>query len=125
MHRRVISRIFRNNLVAGTLQDEFYTYDNLSQLLTLQRGTLNGGRTAISGTPTWEEDFSYDPTGNWHGSTTGYVTKTSGTTSLDQNRTHNKANELTGFTTNSGLAWATPAEGLVGNMTTIPQPLRT
>jgi RHS repeat-associated protein len=117
------NRTFHNNVVAATLQDEFYTYDNLNQLLSLQRGTLNAGRTAISGTPTREEDFTFDPTGNWHGTTTGYLTKTSGTTDLDQNRTHNKANEITGITTNSGPAWVVPAEDMVGNMTTIPQPL--
>src|SRR5437867_4037754 len=117
------NRTFRNNLVAGTLQDEFYSYDNLNQLLTLQRGTLNAGRTGISGTPTREEDFTFDPTGNWHGTSTGYLTKTSGTTDLDQNRSHNKANEITGITTNSGPAWAAPVQDLVGNLTTIPQPL--
>jgi hypothetical protein len=37
-----------------------------------------------------EEDFDLDPTGNW----SGYVQKTSGTTVLDQARTHNHVNEI-------------------------------
>src|SRR5580693_9094419 len=69
------NRLYRANAVAEGLsanQDEFYTYDTLCQLLTLQRGTLNGGRTGIGGTPTWEEDFTFDATGNWSGASTGY-----------------------------------------------------
>ncbi len=119
---RVNNRTFRDNLVASSSQDEFYTYDGLYQLTVLQRGDLNAGRTGINGTPVFEEDFALDPTGNWHGTTSGYVTKSSGTTTLDQNRTHNKANEITGITTNTGTAWTVPVEDLVGNLTTIPQP---
>ena len=120
---RASNRLWRENLVATSGQDEFYTYDGLYQLTNMDRGDLNGTYTGISGTPTREEDFAYDPTGNWRGSTTGYLTKTNGTTDLDQNRSHNKANEISGITTNSGSAWAAPAQNLVGNMTTIPQPL--
>ena len=40
--------------------------------------------------PAKEEDWTLDPTGNW----TGYLTKTTGTTDLDQSRGHNKANEI-------------------------------
>ena len=85
---RASNRVWRDNVVADVLsakQDEFYTYDGLYQLLTLQRGTLNSGKTGISGTPTWEEDFTFDPTGNWN----NYVNKVSGTTTLNQPRTHN------------------------------------
>ena len=63
---RASNRVWRDNTVADALtakQDEFYTYDGLNQLLTLQRGTLNAGKTGISGTPAWEEDFTIDPTG--------------------------------------------------------------
>jgi RHS repeat-associated protein len=117
------NRVWRQNTVAGTGQDEYYTYDGLYQVKTLQRGTLNGGKTGISGTPSWEEDWNYDPLGNWHGSSTGYLTKASGTTTLDQNRTHNKVNEITGVTTNSGTAWSVPSHDANGNMTSVPQPL--
>jgi hypothetical protein len=35
------NRQYRRNVVAATGQDEYYTYDNVSELLTMQRGTLN------------------------------------------------------------------------------------
>jgi RHS repeat-associated protein len=120
------NRNFRNNLVASGGQDEYYTYDSLQRLLTLQRGTLNGGRTGIGGTPTWEEDFSFDKTGNWHSgsssSSGGYVTKLSGTTTLSQNRTHTEANEIASIPTATGTAWTVPVYDSNGNATTIPQP---
>ncbi len=104
-------------------QDEYYAYDGLNRLSALKRGTLNAGRTGLTTTPTWEEDFNFDPTGNWHGTTTGYKILVNGTTTLDQNRSNSLANEISGITTNSGTAWAVPAYDLNGNATTIPQPL--
>ena len=62
--------------------------------MNFDRGDLNAQKTGISGTPVREEDFSLDPTGNW----TDYVQKTSGTTDLDQDHTHNKVNEITAIT---------------------------
>ncbi len=118
---RVSNRIWRQNTVAGTGQDEFYTYDTLNQVKTLKRGTLTGTPpTGISGTPSWEEQFSYDPTGNWNGATTGYKTLVSGSTTLDQNRTHNKANEI--LTITGTPNWIDPTHNAVGNMTAMPQP---
>ena len=116
------NRVFRDNLVASSGQDEYYSYDNLNQLSVLKRGDLNAGRTDISGTPVWQENFTFDPTGNWHGSSGGYVTRTSGVIDLDQNRSNNPVNEITGFTTTTGTGWATPGYNAVGNMTTMPQP---
>ena len=90
---RASNRVWRNNSVANGLsakQDEYYTYDELNQLQTLQRGTLNEAQTGIHGTPTWEEDLSFDPTGNW----TNYVNKVNGVVNESQERTHNPANEL-------------------------------
>ena len=52
---------------AGKDLDEFYTYDRIYQLANLDRGDLNPGKTAISGTPDWEVDLTLDPTGNWSG----------------------------------------------------------
>lgn len=118
---RVSNRIWRQNTVAGTGQDEFYTYDTLNQVKTLKRGTLTGTPpTGISGTPSWEEQFTYDPTGNWNGATTGYKTLVSGSTTLDQNRTHNEANEI--LTITGTPNWIDPAHNAVGNMTVMPQP---
>jgi len=119
---RANNRIWRQNLVAGTGQDEFYTYDGLYQVSRLKRGTLNTNKTDISGTPTWQEDFAYDATGNWHGTASAYVTRTNGVVDLDQNRSHNQVNEITDITETTGPAWVTPVHDAAGNMTTIPQP---
>ena len=81
-------------------------------------GDLNAGKTAISRTPVREEDFALDPLGNW----TDYVQKTSGSADLDQDRTHNKVNEITDVTETTGTAWITPAHDAAGNMTTVPKP---
>ena len=107
------NRQWRQNRVASGGQDEFYQYDGLYQVADLQRGTLNSTKTAISGTPSWQEDFTYDPIGNWD----AYLTKVSGVTNLDQSRTHNRANELTEIDGSS----ATVAEDAAGNMVKVPQ----
>jgi RHS repeat-associated protein len=120
---RASNRQWRQNTVAATLQDEYYTYDGLYQVKNLDRGTLNAGKTAISGTPTWEEDWDYDPTGNWRGATTAYLTKVNGATTLNQNRSHNVANEINNITTASGTIWPVPIHDAAGNMTKVPQPL--
>jgi len=121
---RASNRQWRQNTVAGTGQDEFYTYDGLYQVKTLDRGTLTGTPpTGISGTPSWEEDWNYDPTGNWRGGSSAYLTKVSGTTTLNQNRTHNVANELTAISTTTGTAWPNPTLDANGNMTKVPKPL--
>jgi RHS repeat-associated protein len=89
---RAGNRTYRRNVLGSTAgYDELYAYDGLYQLSDLQRGELNPGRTAITGTLAWEETITYDPTGNWP----NYVTKVAGSTTLDQTRTHNKANEIT------------------------------
>ena len=112
---RASNRLYRKNLVAPDTdkQDELYTYDGLSQLSIFQRGVLNTGRTAITGTPIAEEDFTFDPTGNWN----EYVRKASGTPTT-QTRTHNKANELTAIDSSSSLV----TEDAAGNMTKVPKP---
>ena len=56
------NRQWRDNLVASGGQDEAYTYDGLSQLAKLQRGTLDASHVITS--VAWEEDFTFDPTGN-------------------------------------------------------------
>jgi RHS repeat-associated protein len=121
------NRVWRQNTVAEGLsanQDEYYTYDGLYQIKTLQRGTLTGTPpSGISGTPTWEEDWNYDATGNWHGSSSAYLTKVSGTPTLNQNRTHNEVNEITNITESTGTAWPTPGHDAAGNLTSVPQPL--
>lgn len=111
---RASNRLWRRNVVAGSGQDEFYTYDGLYQLLKLQRGTLNGNRTGISGTPVWEEDFTFDPTGNW----AHYATKVNGTASLNQDRTHNKVNEIRTIDGSNALM----KHNAAGNISKAPRP---
>ncbi len=69
---RASNRIWRENTVANGGRDEFYSYDGLYQVTELARGTLNANKTGIDGTPAWEENWNFDPTGNWHGENTGY-----------------------------------------------------
>jgi RHS repeat-associated protein len=116
------NRQWKQNVVSSAASvplDEYYTYDNLNRLTEMQRGTLTGGPpfTGISGTPVAEQDWTLDPTGNW----SGFVTKASGTTTLNQTRTQNTVNAITAIGGSPG--WATPpAYDAAGNMTSFPQP---
>ena len=85
------NRTWKKNLVATSGQDEAYAYDGLYQVTRDAVGTLNTNRTAIGGVPGEEEDFTYDPTGNW----LGYRRSDDGTVVLDQSRSNNKDNQLT------------------------------
>ncbi len=115
------NRVWKKNVVADAASvplDEFYTYDALNRLATMQRGTLNGTHTGITGTPALEQDWTLDPTGNWR----GFVNKTAGTTDLNQARGANPVNEITSISATTGPAWVTPAYDAAGNTTTFPQP---
>ena len=85
---------------------------------------LDGVRMSmISARKTFAEHWALDPTGNW----TGYKQDTDGdgVWDLDQTRTHNAANEITGHAELADPvenAWATPAYDRAGNMTTVPKP---
>ena len=114
---RASNRLYREN-TTGSGKDEFYTYDGVNQLKIFDRGDLNAQKTAISGTPVREEEWTLDMTGNW----SGYVQKTSGTTDLDQARVHNDVNEVTAIAATTGTNWADPVHDKSGNMTTIPKP---
>jgi RHS repeat-associated protein len=114
---RASSRLYRENAVASA-KDEYYTYDDVNRLATFDRGDLDAGKTAISGTPVKEEDWALDMTGNW----TDFLQKTSGTTDLNQDRAHNPVNEITGITETVGTAWVDPVHDQAGNMTTMPKP---
>jgi RHS repeat-associated protein len=101
---------------SGNNRDQVYTYDSAHRLKTFDQGTLSG--STITGTPTQEQDWSLDGLGNW----SNYVTKTSGTTALNQDRAVNKVNEITDITESVGPAWVTPGYDAAGSMTTMPQP---
>jgi len=120
------SRTYKQNTQASTMS-ELYGYDNLNPLTAMDRGTLNANKDGITGTAAREEDWTLDPTGNW----TGYLTKTTGTTDLDQTRSHNKANEIDtdnnhantpGNAISGTPNWSDPAYDAAGNMTTLPKP---
>jgi RHS repeat-associated protein len=101
-------------IVSGGL-DERYSYNDINRLTQMQRGTLSGG--VITGTPVRQMDYTLDPTGNWN----AYLTKTNGTTDLNQTRSHNMVNEIEVITSTPG--WASPPSyDAAGNMTSFPQP---
>ena len=114
---RASSRLYRENTVASG-KDEYYSYDDVNRLTVFDRGDLNANKDAISGTPVKEEDWGLDMTGNW----SDFLQKTSGSTDLNQDRTHNPVNEITGITETVGTAWVDPVHDKAGNMTTLPKP---
>src|SRR4029453_16005262 len=118
---RAGNRLWREDPVAAANSKDFeelYTYDGLYQLKTFKRGNLNGTKDGIvSGSLTFEQNWGFDCLGNW--SSFKEDAAGDGTFELDQTRTHNKVNEITGTT---GGSWTVPAYDRNGNMTTMPQP---
>jgi RHS repeat-associated protein len=118
------SRTYRENTVAASSHDQLYAYDNLNRLTSFDKGDLNGthdGMSALASAQRW----TLDPTGNWSefkedaNGDTDYTDATD----LDQDRTHNKVNEVTDVAEAGGqVAWATPTQDLAGNMTALPKP---
>lgn len=119
------NRTYRENLVsgAGALGELYHSgsgYDGLNRLGAFARGTLDGEKDGISGTASREETFTLDALGNWK----GYLTKTAGSTDLDQGRTHDKANQITAISASGDTPdWVDPVHDAKGNMTTIPKPV--
>jgi RHS repeat-associated protein len=103
------------------------TYDGLNRLTDYDRGDLNGSLNGIS-TLSFAQEWTLKALGNWvefrenaNASTTD--SDFTDATDLDQDRTHNGANEITGITEVSGqVAWATPAHDAMGNVTGYPKP---
>jgi YD repeat-containing protein len=99
--------------------DEYYTYDNLNRPTNMKRGQLTGSPpSGISGTPGKEQAWTLDKTGNW----SNFTTKSTGTTDLNQTRTTNTVNEITGITESVGTSWPDPTYDAAGNTTTMPRP---
>ena len=96
------NRTYKENVV-NTGLSEVYTYDNLNQISTYKLGTLNTGKTDVTGTPTNSQSWSTDIVGNWNSVTTNGTTQTRGT---------NKQNEITSV---SGAT--TPTYDNNGNLT--------
>jgi RHS repeat-associated protein len=131
---RADNRTWRKEAAApdSAQQDEDYLYDGLSQLIRLQRGLLNLNRTTATGSsttspaPTFQEDFAFDATGNWHKNGTtntgAYVQSSSGTVQVNQNRLHNAGNEIVELNQSVG-SWKGPVEhDAAGNLRKAPLP---
>jgi len=103
-HDRNSNRLYAENVVDST-RSELYSYDGFNQLLTMDRGTLNGGKTSISGASSRSQVWDYDGLGNMDS-----VADNGGS---PVTRAHNKQNEITSITGAS-----TPTYDANGNMLT-------
>ncbi|MDR2440078.1 MAG: hypothetical protein LBE12_12020, partial [Planctomycetaceae bacterium] len=83
---------------------ELYTYDNLGQIKTLNRGVLNTAQNEVM-TVNHSESRNFDKTGNW-----SQYTKNGNV----ENRTHNAANELQGIATHDANGNMVLMPGLKG-----------
>ncbi len=111
-YNRSSMRTWRINLVASTDQDEHYNYDGLYQITNFERGNLNINRTDIAAIPVQEEDFRYDPSGNWY----SYEKRSEGSVDLSQSRSNNRDNEITLIDgSNQGIGY-----DKAGNATQLP-----
>jgi hypothetical protein len=83
---------------------ELYTYDNLGQIKTLNRGVLNTAQNTVT-TVNHSESWDFDKTGNWSQYTQNGNTET---------RTYNAANELQGIATHDANGNMVLMPGLKG-----------
>jgi RHS repeat-associated protein len=77
--------LYRQNLVDAVMS-ELYTYDNLNQLTSFQRGTLNSTKTGLTGSASRSQNWSPDALGNFTSVTTNGTAQT---------RSANQQNEYT------------------------------
>ncbi len=96
------NRLWRDNLVNSAF-GELYSYDNLNQITSFNRGTLNGTKDGIVGSPQRQQGWDFDALGNFDSVTTDGNAQT---------RSHNDQNEITSI---SGAT--TPTYDANGNMT--------
>lgn len=97
------NRLYKENVISSA-NSELYSYDNLNQLTSYERGTLNGTKTGLSGSASRSQSWDFDGLGNFDSQTTDGVAQT---------RNHNQQNEITSV---SGAT--TPLYDANGNMTT-------
>ena len=115
-------RTYRENTVAdshGGGQDRLYAYDNLNPLIDPKSGDLNAGHTAIT-TLKFQQAWGLDQVGNW--SNFDEDDDGNGSWDIEQQRDHNKVNEIENITETTGPSWATPEYDAVGNTTAFPKP---
>ncbi|MEZ5942930.1 MAG: RHS repeat-associated core domain-containing protein [Planctomycetaceae bacterium] len=115
-YNRASSRIWRKNPTdSGNHYDWAYLHDGLHRLKQGERGTLSG--TSIT-SKQFAQCWTLDATGNWDGFRQD--DNGNGTWDLNQTRTANEVNEITGITDSVGPPWLTPEYDANGNMTAIP-----
>jgi RHS repeat-associated protein len=88
----------------------------VNQLIDMQRGTLNTAKNAIASGKSYQDNFAFDKTGNF--ANYKQDSNGNGTFDLNQNRVHNKANEIA---TIAGASTYTGNDAN-GNMTTVVKP---
>jgi YD repeat-containing protein len=87
--------LYRQNLVNSAMS-ELYTYDNLNQLTSFQRGTLNSTKNGISGSPSRSQIWTPDALGNFTSLTTNGTAQT---------RTANQQNEYTAISGSGTISY--------------------
>jgi RHS repeat-associated protein len=103
-HDRNSNRLYFLNTVS-TANSELYTHDGFSQIISMDRGTLNGSYNGLTGAASRSQDWDFDGLGNWDSVTTNGGSP--------ETRGHNKQNEITSI---SGAT--TPTYDANGNLTT-------
>ncbi len=116
------NRLYRKNVVARAASkafDQLYAYDGLNRLTEAKTGTLASGDASMSAT-TFKQAFTLDAVGNWNDFDEA---ATGGSWTLEQARTFNKVNEITGISQGGGQTqWDIPTYDAAGNMTLMPRP---
>ena len=112
--------------------DEAYACDNLNRLTTFHRGNLDGNHAIPATTNrSYGQAWGLSAVGAWN----DYQVDSNGdgdfsdAADLDQDRSHNLANEIYSATPGAAItegggqsSWADPAYDARGNMTTVPKP---
>src|SRR5262249_46027184 len=95
--------MWRDNLVNSAF-GELYSYDNLNQPASFQRGTLKGAKTGLTGSASRSQSWTPDAAGNFSSVVSDGTTQT---------RTTNKQNQITAVSGATSPTWDAN-----GNMTT-------
>jgi RHS repeat-associated protein len=111
---RASRRTWRQDLTpaAQAAFDRFHGYDELGQVKSADRGTLNENRSGIGGIPEEAEAWKYDEQGNWE----RYYKAEDGATEINQTRRHNRSNQIVAIDgSNAGVSYDEN-----GNMLRVP-----
>jgi YD repeat-containing protein len=87
--------LYRQNLVDAAMS-ELYAYDNLHQLTSFQRGTLNSTHNGLVGSASRSQSWSPDALGNFNSVTTNGTAQT---------RTANQQNEITSISGSGTISY--------------------